>query len=121
MTASIYQNALFLSAWSINLIIGRTAGWREKYKLHLVGHFSDTCSVFCLKKDTLVHKEMYSPTDELVFSWKVEVIVEVEALCPPLHPLLLHVCERRKHVTHNLCSLDICFELNGLKSLLQHK
>lgn len=46
----------------------------------------------------VVHKEVYSPTDELVFSRKVEVTVQLQVSCPPLHPVLLDVCVKGKHL-----------------------
>lgn len=110
MTEYKYQNALFLQVWSIHLItvFVRRMNGEPKHKLldqshdHLIGHFSDTCSSFGPQKThfylSAVHKEVYSPTDELVFSRKVEVTVHLQVSCPPLHPLLLDVCVKGKHL-----------------------
>lgn len=104
----IDQNALFLQGWSIYLItapVGRVSG-AQKYKLlelacllaheHSIKLFSDTCSTF----GPLNKAQDHSPTDEPVFCRKVEVAVQLQVPCPPLHPLLLDVCVKGKHPLH---------------------
>lgn len=98
----IDQNALFLQGWSIYLIAVHAEcsscnSWSFSIKL-----FSDTFSSFGAQKNPFsfaaVRNKDYSPTDESVFSRKVEVAVQLQVLYPLLHPLLLDVCANEKHL-----------------------
>lgn len=80
----------------------------------LLDTFQMTCSLFgsgeALFFLLVLHKEIYSPTNELVLSRKVEVIVQLQVSYPPLHPLLLDVCEKGKHLlVHNILHLQFRF------------
>lgn len=63
----------------------------------------DTSQIFAALQNTF-----NPPTDELVLCRKVEVTVQLQVLCPPLHPLMLDVCMKVKlniTVIHVLKSL----------------